>query len=64
MTDEAVDRIAKLRHDLSNPLAALLIETQLLLQDAGRLDAETVTALKEIETQARRIRDILQSTKA
>lgn len=61
---DAPDPIARLRHDLSNPLAALMIEAQLLLQNADRLDAETLTGLREIEKQARRIRDMLQATKA
>jgi len=58
---EAADLTARLRHDLSNPLAALLIEIQLLLQDADRYDAETVASLKEIEAQARRMRDLLRA---
>jgi len=58
------DLLARLRHDLSNPLAALMIETQLLLQHPDRLDAETLTGLREIEKQARRIRDMLQATRA
>lgn len=58
---EVADPTAQLRHDLTNPLAALLIETQLLLQHADRYDAETVTSLKEIEAQARRMRDLLHA---
>lgn len=57
------EEMRKLRHDLANPLAALLAETQLLLLSEDRLDRETVTGLREIETQARRMRDLLQSTK-
>jgi signal transduction histidine kinase len=52
--------LAKLRHDLSNPLAALLAETQLLLLDEGRYDAETVQGLKQIEALARKMRYIIQ----
>jgi len=62
MPDE-LDAIRKLRHDLANPLAALLAETQLLLLNEAALDAETVTGLREIEALARRMRDLLQSTK-
>ena len=58
------DDIRKFRHDLANPLAALLAEAQLLLLSEDRLDAETRTGLREIENLARRMRDILQSTKA
>lgn len=58
----AQDPVARLRHDLANPLAALLIETQMLLQQTDRLDPDTVTSLREIEKQARRIRDLLQAS--
>ena len=61
MTDELEQRIGKPRHDLSNPLAAVLAETQLLLLQAESYDAETVTTLKEIESLARRMRDIIQT---
>ena len=59
-SDEAVRR---LRHDLSNPLSAILAEAQLLLLNADQLDPETVNSLKEIERLARRMRDMLQTTK-
>ena len=58
MTEDA--QIHKLRHDLSNPLAALLAETQLLLLNESRLDQETLTSLREIESLAVRIRAILR----
>jgi signal transduction histidine kinase len=57
MTDE---RIHKLRHDLSNPLSALLAETQLLLLNESRLDEETISSLREIESLAIRMRSILR----
>ncbi len=50
----------KLRHDLSNPLSALLAETQLLLLNESRLDQETLTSLREIEALAVRMRAILR----
>jgi signal transduction histidine kinase len=53
------DPFRQLRHDLANPLAALLAETQLLLLNANRLDPETIDSLHEIEGLARRMRDIL-----
>lgn len=63
MTDAADrERISKLRHDLSNPLSALLAETQLLLLNEGKLDAETVASLREIEALAIRMRTILRET--
>ena len=55
------DRLQMLRHDLSNPLAAILAETQLLLLNAERLDEETVAGLKQIESLARKMRQILQA---
>ena len=54
------DPISKLRHDLSNPLSALLAETQLLLLNEGQIDPETLTALREIEGLAIRMRTILR----
>jgi len=59
MTD-ALDPIRKVRHDLSNPLAAILAETQLLLLGADKYDAETVTSLKQIEALSRKMRDMLE----
>jgi signal transduction histidine kinase len=61
MTDETTDRARKLRHDIANPLAALLAEVQLLLLSAERLDAETLSSLKEVERLALRMRDILKN---
>ena len=62
MTDDNIDRVRKLRHDVANPLAALLAEVQLLLLAPDRLDAETASSLKEIERLALRMRDILKNT--
>ena len=58
MTD--AERLAKLRHDLSNPLSALLAEAQLLLLNAPTLDADTLASLREIESLAIRMRAILR----
>jgi signal transduction histidine kinase len=55
-----IDRLSKLRHDLSNPLSALLAETQLLLLNESQLDAETTASLREIEALAIRMRAILR----
>lgn len=60
--DERDERVRQLRHDLANPLSAILAETQLLLMNESALDAETVRSLKEIEALARRMREILQAT--
>jgi signal transduction histidine kinase len=61
MTDPGEERIRKLRHDLANPLSAVLAETQLLLLNLDSYDAETLESLKEIESLSRKMRDILQS---
>lgn len=50
--------IQQLRHDLANPLGAILAEAQLLLRQ-GNLDPEVVTAVAAIEAQALRAREIL-----
>jgi signal transduction histidine kinase len=59
MSSDTGERFRKFRHDISNPLSAILAETQLLLLRADTLDEETVTSLKEIEALARRMRDML-----
>lgn len=56
---EAHDALRTLRHDLANPLAAILAEAQLLLLDEASLPPEAVRSLREIESLARRMRDIL-----
>ncbi len=54
------ERYHKLRHDLANPLSALLAETQLLLLNESKLDPETLTSLREMEALAVRMRSILR----
>ncbi|HWO87549.1 MAG TPA: histidine kinase dimerization/phospho-acceptor domain-containing protein [Gemmatimonadales bacterium] len=58
------EAIRRLRHDLANPLAALLAETQLLLMDAADLPPDVVNGLKEIEALARRMREILNTSRS
>lgn len=62
MAESEADVIRRLRHDLANPLAAILAEAQLLLLNEADLDAETVEGLREIEALARRMREMLQAT--
>ena len=54
---EAADLVARVRHEINNPLAALLGQAQLLLReelsDKARRRAET------IEAQAKRIQEIV-----
>ena len=54
------ERLGKLRHDLANPLAALLAETQLLLMEPGVLTPDVAATLKEIEQLAIRMRTLLR----
>jgi signal transduction histidine kinase len=58
----SADAIARLRHDLANPLAALLAEAQLLLLSDAALDDETRTSVREIERLAIRMRGILRES--
>ncbi len=53
------DRLRKLRHELSNPLTAILAEAQLLLMEPS-LDPEVAQAIRGIERLSRRMREILQ----
>ena len=60
MTEAQDERIRRLRHDLANPLSAILAEAQLLLLNEGQYDEETRTSLREIEASARKMREMLQ----
>jgi signal transduction histidine kinase len=63
MVEPLTDAVHRLRHDLANPLAALLVETQLLLLDVNRIDPETMDSIRGIEALARRMRDILAASR-
>ena len=56
------DALARLRHQLANPLGAILAETQLLLLDEKSLTPEVVSGLHEIEALALRMRAMLAKT--
>ncbi len=58
----AAEPINRLKHDLANPLSALLAEAQLLLLNESRLDPETLTSIREIEALAIRMRTLLRDT--
>ena len=60
MTELNIDPIQELRHDLSNPLSALLAEAQLLLLNDSKVDPETLSSIREIEALAVRMRNILR----
>lgn len=55
------DRLRQVRHDLSNPLSAILAEAQLLLLSEDKYDEETRTGLRQIEALARKMRQMLQN---
>lgn len=55
-------RLAKLRHDLANPLSAILAEIQLLLMTEESLPPEVASSLRAMETQAIRMRTLLLDT--
>ncbi len=61
MTDLTEERYRKLKHDLANPLSAILAETQMLLLGADKLDEETAASLRHIEGLCRRMRSMLQA---
>ncbi|MBA3259603.1 MAG: hypothetical protein H0T68_09080 [Gemmatimonadales bacterium] len=54
------ERLSRLRHDLSNPLSALLAEIQLLLLNESQIDPETLASLREMEALAIRMRGMLR----
>ncbi|HEX3928022.1 MAG TPA: histidine kinase dimerization/phospho-acceptor domain-containing protein [Gemmatimonadales bacterium] len=58
-----IDKVSHARHQLANPLAAVLAEIQLVLMSDAPLDEETRRALQEIERQALRMREILKELK-
>ncbi len=57
-----LDPLARLRHSIANPLAALLAEVQLLLLNPNGMDETSVTALREIEKLALRMRTVLRES--
>ena len=60
--DSPERRFSRLRHDLANPLSAVLAEAQLLLLAGDDLPPDAVAGLRAIETAAIRMRTILQDT--
>ena len=61
MTDDK--RVADLRHDLANPLSAILAEAQLILMSDAPLDEETRNGIMAVEQLALRMRAILKETR-
>lgn len=59
-TDEPSERLRRLRHDVSNPLSALLAEVQLLLLGEATMDPELAAGLRQIEALSIRMRTLLR----
>jgi hypothetical protein len=57
--DDVIDRVRAARHQINNPLAAALVEVQLLLMDAP--DDETRRAVGVVEDQLRKIKALVAS---
>ncbi len=57
---QVLARIARARHDINNPLTAAFVETQILLM--GAEEGEVREGLEIIQTQLRRIRDLVAAT--
>jgi signal transduction histidine kinase len=57
------DGVRRLRHELANPLAALLTEVHLLLLDEAALPPDAVCGLREIESLARRMGEVLAASR-
>ncbi len=57
MTDP---KYSRLKHDLANPLSAVLAESQLLLMRSEELPDDVVESLRAIETGALRMRELLR----
>lgn len=57
---DVVRRVARARHDINNPLTSALAQTQLLILEHG--DVEVGEELREIETQIKRIAELVADT--
>lgn len=58
--DRVLDVVARVRHDLNNPLTAILAETQLLLMDDHELTEEQARSLRSVEEMAQRMREMVK----
>jgi len=59
---EAAELVARVRHEINNPLAALLGQAQLLLRE--ELSEKLRRRAQTIETQAKRIQEIVGELRA
>jgi signal transduction histidine kinase len=58
--EELVALVRRIRHDANNPLTAALGHVQLLLTDPAVQDADVIESLRVVETELRRLIDILR----
>lgn len=56
------DRLARLRHDLANPLSAVLAETELNLLQSESLPKDVVDSLQAIRSAAIKMRTLLRES--
>jgi signal transduction histidine kinase len=57
---DVVEIIRRVRHDANNPLTAILGNVQLLLEDPAVADGEVREGLHVIESEVRRLMEILK----
>ena len=57
---ELIQHVRRVRHDANNPLTAALGHVQLLLDDPAVTDPEVIDSLKIVESELRRLTDILR----
>lgn len=57
---EIVELVRRVRHDANNPLTAVLGHVQLLLDDSAITDEEARESLRIIESELRRLTEILR----
>lgn len=60
---ELIDLMRKVRHDANNPLTAALGHVQLLIEDPAVQDEEVLSTLRLVESELRRLADILRKLK-
>jgi signal transduction histidine kinase len=58
--DEIIELVRKVRHDANNPITAALGHVQLLLDDPAVQDADVRDSLRVVESELRRLIDILR----
>ena len=57
---DVVDLVRRVRHDANNPITAALGHVQLLLDDSEVLSDDVRESLKIVESELRRLTDILR----